>query len=75
MMPRNSNLPSYVERSLLQKIRSGEALQMDIPYSRPTLARLKSKGWIEELDNIEPISFRVTPAGKAALKAKIPLHR
>jgi hypothetical protein len=36
-----------------------------------TIARILAKGWIEVIGN--PETYRITPQGVAALKAKIPL--
>jgi DNA-binding PadR family transcriptional regulator len=43
------------------------------PTGKPTLERMLAKGWIEVGGS--PETYRITPAGEAALKAKIPTYR
>jgi DNA-binding PadR family transcriptional regulator len=40
------------------------------PTGKPTLERMLAKGWIEVGGS--PETYRITPAGEAALKAKLP---
>jgi len=41
------------------------------PAGKKTIAGMVAKGWIEQVEHADA-TFRVTPAGEAALKAKIP---
>jgi hypothetical protein len=46
------------------------------PAGKQTIAGMLTKGWIEtQLDARAGARYRITPAGKAALKAKIPPDR
>ena len=76
MALRSPSLPNHIERSLLQQIRANQSIRLDFPYSKPTLARLAAKGWIEEIlsQGGQP-NYRITVAGDAAFKAKIPTER
>ena len=66
---RAGHLPNHVERSCLQKLRAHAELRADrLPAGKQALARLIEKGWIES----SGFAYRITPAGEAAMKAKIP---
>jgi hypothetical protein len=76
MMPtRPSHLPHNLERSTLQKMSATRGLpsaQLH-PAGKQTIAGMLAKGWIEKRsDPRGGTTYCVTPAGKAALKAKIP---
>ena len=76
MAPRSPSLPNHVERSLLQQIRANQSIRLDFPYSKPTLARLAAKGWIEEiLSKGGQPNYRITEVGEEAFKAKLPTER
>jgi DNA-binding PadR family transcriptional regulator len=46
------------------------------PASRTTITGMLAKGWIErDADASSGERYRITPAGQAALKAKIPTKR
>ena len=72
MTPRPSHLPNHYERSALTKLTSGRELppSMLLPASRTTIAKLLKKGWIERAGSIQ--LYRITEAGKAALRADMP---
>ena len=76
MPPRPSHLPHNLERTALQKMSATQWLpsaQLH-PAGKQTIARMVAKGWIKE--QLEARSGTryccITPAGEAALKAKIP---
>jgi hypothetical protein len=78
MPARPSHLPQNVERSALQKLRATQGLasaQLH-PAGKGTIAKMVEKGWIEsQLDARAGTRYCITPAGEAALKAKIPADR
>ena len=66
---RASHLPNHVERVCLQELRGRDELKADrLPASKRALAKMIGKGWIES----SGLAYRITPAGEAAMKAKIP---
>ena len=66
---RPGHLPNHVERSCLQQLQAHCELRADrLPAGKQALAKLIEKGWIESLG----FAYRITPAGEAAMKAKIP---
>jgi hypothetical protein len=76
MMPaRPSHLPHNLERTTLQKMSPTRGLppaQLH-PAGKWTIAGMIAKGWIEKrTDARGSTTYCVTPAGNAALKAKIP---
>jgi hypothetical protein len=77
MPSRPSHLPHNVERTALQKMSATRGLpfaQMH-PAGKRTIAGMVEKGWIaKQLDGARAI-YHITPAGEAALKAKIPADR
>jgi len=78
MPPRPSHLPHNLERSALQKLSAAQGLPLAQlhPAGPQTIARMLEKGWIErQLDPGVSTRYRITPAGEAALKAKIPVDR
>lgn len=72
MPARADHLPDNRERNALQKMSIHGALPLVklYPTGKPTLKRMLAKGWIELGGS--PESYRITPAGEAALKAKVP---
>jgi hypothetical protein len=76
MPPRPSHLPHNIERTTLQKMSATYGLPLSKlhPAGEKTIAGMVAKGWVEKLVDANAGSrFRITPAGKAALKAKIPI--
>jgi hypothetical protein len=72
MAPRAGHLPNYRERIALQKlVRSELPIAKLHPTGKPTLSKMMKKGWLEQ-DGAEG---SITPAGRVALKAKIPAER
>ncbi len=78
MPPRPSHLPNNIERSALQKMSPTHGLPLAKlhPAGRKTIAGMVAKGWIDKVvDANAGAGFCITPAGKAALEAKIPTDR
>jgi hypothetical protein len=76
MPSRPSHLPHNLERSALQKMSASQGLTLSElhPAGRSTIAGMLAKGWImKQKVAIRGASYLITPAGLAALKAKIPL--
>ncbi len=72
MAQRLDHLPHHVERTLLLEMRArGELSLPPREPGRPTIIKMLAKGWVEGVD--KPYTYRITPAGEAALKAKMPL--
>jgi DNA-binding PadR family transcriptional regulator len=70
-----SHLPHNLERTALQKMSATQGLPLAQlhPAGIQTIARMVAKGWIErQLDARAGARYCITPAGEAALKAKIP---
>jgi hypothetical protein len=78
MPPRPSHLPQNLERSTLQRMSSTQGLspkQMH-PAGKGTIAAMLAKGWIKkQIVTGAGVHYLITPAGAAALKAKIPLSK
>ena len=75
MPARPSHLPHYLERTALQKINAtrGLSLAQLYPASRWTIAGMIAKGWVKkQMGANRGERYRITPAGEATLKAKIP---
>ena len=74
MPARPSHLPHNLERTALQKLsgRDGLPVAKLHPTGKKTIAGMIAKGWIQKQVNGGE-TFRITPAGEAALKAKIPI--
>jgi hypothetical protein len=76
VMPlRSSHIPQNLERTALQKMNATVWLltKQLYPAGQVTLNGMIAKGWIEKrMDAKAGARYRVTPAGEAALKAKIP---
>jgi len=72
MPPRASHLPSNAERDALQKLRHGSefTLRELAPTGHRTVLTMTAKGWIER--GSKSGTYRITPHGDAALRAKIP---
>jgi len=67
--PRPSHHPNHYERSALTKLASGRELPLsELTAPRTMIAKLLEKGWIERAGSL----YRITEAGKAALRAKMP---
>jgi hypothetical protein len=67
-----------MERSALQKMSSTQGLPLAQlhPAGKQTIAGMVAKGWIKrQADGNAGASYCITPAGEAALKAKIPADR
>ena len=78
MPPRPSHLPHNLERTALQKMSATQGLPLAQlhPAGKQTIARMLAKGWIEgQLNAGGGTRYCITPAGEAALKAKIPTDR
>jgi hypothetical protein len=60
------------ERSALQKLGKGELIER-LVGSAYIVAKLRSKGWIEP--GGIPEKYRITPAGSAALRARLPMKK
>jgi hypothetical protein len=77
MPPRPSHLPHNLERTALQKLTGTPGLlgsQLH-PAGPQTIASMLEKGWIEKSEAGGSARYCITPAGQAALKAKIPVDR
>jgi hypothetical protein len=74
MPARPGHIPHSTERSALQKLMNGQSLSLVKlhPAGKNTLAAMLAKGWIASEANAHGLQYRITPAGKAAFKAKIP---
>jgi DNA-binding PadR family transcriptional regulator len=75
MPVRASHIPHNLERTTLQKMNATEGLltRQLYPAGQVTLDRMMAKGWIEkQTDAKGGAKYCITPAGEAALKAKIP---
>jgi hypothetical protein len=74
MPARPSHIPHHLERTTLQKMNATHGLSSAQlhPAGQHTIARLIAKGWIEKQMDAGGVRYRITPAGEAALKAKIP---
>jgi hypothetical protein len=72
MPVRSSHIPHNLERSALQKMSLVQGLQLIElhPAGKHTIAGMLAKGWIKQQTGAK---YLITPAGDAALKAKIPL--
>ena len=78
MPPRPSHIPHNLERTALQKLSAAQGLPLAQlhPAGPQTIARMLEKGWIERQSDVGAIiRYCITPAGQAALKAKIPMER
>jgi hypothetical protein len=75
MPARPSHLPSHIERRALLELRSrGELSARELePTGRPSILKMMAKGWVEDCGSAE--TYRITPAGEAALRAPLPMHR
>jgi hypothetical protein len=75
MPSRPSHLPHNLERSTLQRMSTTQGLpstQMH-PAGKSTIAGMLAKGWIKtQMVAGDGVKYLITPAGEAALKAKIP---
>ena len=73
MPARASHLPSHIERRALLELRSrGELSARDLePTGQRSILKMMEKGWVEGSGG----TYRITPAGEAALRAQLPMHR
>jgi hypothetical protein len=74
MPARASHLPSYIERRALQELRLwGELSARNLlPTGQQSVLKMLAKGWIERGSTG---TYRITPAGDAALRAQLPIDR
>jgi DNA-binding PadR family transcriptional regulator len=74
MPKRASHIPHNLERTTLQKMNAteGKLARQLYPVGQVTLDRMLAKGWIEKQRDASGARYRITTAGEAALKAKIP---
>jgi hypothetical protein len=74
MPTRPSHLPDTRERSALQKMHADRGLPLAAlhPSSKQAIGKMIIKGWVAVDDKSPSMTFRITPAGVAALRAKIP---
>ena len=78
MPPRPTHLPHNLERSTLQKMSPEKGLPSSKlhPAGKNTIAGMLAKGWIvKQMAAGDGVKYLITPAGEAALKAKIPLSK
>ena len=77
MPARPKHIPTYIERSALQWLRSREwDLEENLRPAGPrAIAKMLQKGWIERLPENAARKVRITKKGQAALKVRIPLQR
>jgi hypothetical protein len=75
MAPRPKHIPNNSERTALQKMSPTRGLTFERlqPAGKRTVAGMVAKGWIEKQP--DGLTYCITPAGDAALKAIIPLKR
>ena len=75
MPARPDHLPSHRERNAMQKMTIHGTLPLGklYPTGKVTLERMLAKGWVEV--GASPETYRITPAGEAALKAKLPTRK
>jgi hypothetical protein len=75
MPARASHLPSHVERRALQELRSrGELSARNLlPTGQQSILKMMAKGWVENGGSAG--TYRITPAGEAALRAQLPMRR
>jgi hypothetical protein len=74
MPPRPGHIPSAIERGALQKLMTGQRLSLAKlhPAGKETVATMLSKGWISSEVDPHGLQYRMTSAGEAAFKARIP---
>jgi len=76
MPSRPSHLPHNLERSTLQRMSATQGLPLEKmhPAGKQTIAGMLAKGWIrKQIVANQGARYIITPAGEAALKAKIPI--
>jgi hypothetical protein len=71
MPSRPSHLPNHRERTAMQLLRAhGELPLLKLhPTGPTTIAKMVQKDWVERVGSD---SYRITPAGEAALRAELP---
>jgi hypothetical protein len=75
---RPSYLSHNIERSALQKLNAEQGIPTYKlhPAGKKTIASMLAKGWIvKQMAAGDGVKYLITPAGGAALKAKIPLSK
>jgi hypothetical protein len=75
MPARPSHIPHNLEHTTLQRMSTIQGLSSEQlhPAGKQTIAGNLAKGWIERCsDGLGGTGYSITPAGEAALKAKIP---
>jgi len=78
MPARPGHLPHNLERTALQKMNAEQGLPSSElhPAGKNTIASMLAKGWIvKQIAAGSGVKYLITPAGEAALKAKIPLSK
>jgi hypothetical protein len=77
IMPvRPSHLPTTRERSTLQKLHADRGLPLARlhPAGKPAIDKMMIKGWIALDESKSSMTFRITAAGEAALKERLPIY-
>jgi predicted transcriptional regulator of viral defense system len=69
---RAGHIPTHQERTALNVIRNGGDFNVENRPSKTTIRRIIEKGWLERI-SLGQNQYRITTAGEAALKAKIPM--
>ena len=72
MPPRVSYIPTHPERNAMQELRQGDLPLARLGKGETTINKMIAKGWIVRLGFGATSVYRITPAGEAALKEKIP---
>jgi hypothetical protein len=74
-MPRrkNSPFPDMNQRQVMQTLLGGGWKLLDgrVPYSVQGIKTMLDKGWIEQRNDGEKPTFRITAAGIAAFRARL----
>jgi hypothetical protein len=77
MPARAGHLPAYIERRALQELRSRGELSAKnlLPTGQQSILKMIAKGGVENGGSTG--TYRITPAGEAALRlrAQLPVHR
>jgi hypothetical protein len=77
MPSRPGHLPHNLERTALQKMSAERGLPSSAlhPAGKNTIAGMLANGWIVKQAVGGGVKYLITPAGEAALKAKIPTSK
>jgi hypothetical protein len=75
MPVRPSHLPTTRERSTLQKLHADRGLLLAElhPAGKSAIDKMMIKGWVALDESKSSMTFRITAAGEAALKEKLPI--